>query len=110
MRRIAQIPELAEAYDWSLMHGRAGNGRKRPGQPVGVPAPRLSCFATEFGIHSVEHPQMGKVGRLLVGSGDLQIEVHFPIEYAARLGTELAALDTGVVIARPDQLPKEPPA
>ena len=68
------------------MHGRAGNGRGAGRAPTGVPRPTLKCFATVIGIHKLQHPQLGEVGALLVESGDLQLEVHFPVEYAHPLG------------------------
>ena len=85
------------------MHSRAGNGKQAPN--VQVPAPKLSCFATQLGVQRVTHPQLGELCKLIVDSGDLQLEVHFPKDFATPIGTELVKLGSGVIVAKPGDAP-----
>lgn len=92
------------------------NGKNKPPEAkaaasaqIEVARPTMSCFATSVAVAKATHESVGKLCRMQVEAGDLQIVVLFPLKFAHQIGSELQAL-TGVVVAQPSEMPKGPPA
>jgi hypothetical protein len=73
---------------------------------VGVARPRVECFATQLTVAKSNHPSVGDACTIMVESGDLEMFVHLPLQFAAAIGRELVGLESGLKIAGAEDLSK----